>query len=402
MKTFILFFTVLLNPLFGQIPNINDLTIEEKVGQTMMPFFYGNWANENARALIQDTHIGNIIYYQWSNGLNSPKEVQELSNGLQKMASQQSHRIPLLIAVDQEGGRVNRLKNGFVVFPSNLEIGCTHNPDFAEHCAYATGEQLKAVGINMNLAPVVDVNSNPTSPIINNRSYSSSPAEVATLGGLALKGYQRAGIIATLKHFPGCGDVGVNPHFGLPINSKNREELDAVELYPFYQLVSDADTIMTTHLLIPALDPHHCVTLSKPIVEGILRQEMGYKGVVISDSLVMQGVLEMCGGSIEEAAIRAFNAGHDLLCIGGKNLAVEFEEELALTEMRNVHHALVEAVRNGGISRERLDVAVERILKLKEKYELFDAALPTADDIVDHVNTLEQQELLRKVDLGGQ
>ena len=170
----------------------------------------------------------------------------------------------------------------------------------------------------MNLAPVVDVDSNPNNPVIASRSFGADPERVAAFGARALSGYKEAGVIATLKHFPGCGDVAVDPHEDLPVIRKTKEELERVELLPFARLASSADAIMTAHILVPALDPDHCATLSKKTL-AYLREIIGFDGVIVADSLVMEGVVKQCG-TVDEAAILALEAGCDFLILGGKLL----------------------------------------------------------------------------------
>jgi beta-N-acetylhexosaminidase len=377
------------------LPLVSTLTIEEKVGQILMVHFHGEDVNEEAEILIQQAHVGGIIYFNWSNGLCHPKQVQQLSNNLQNLATNTRHRIPLLIAVDQEGGVVSRLKKGFTVFPGNGAIAKTGIPSLAEKCAYATGEELKAVGVNMTLGPVVDVNVNPLNPVIGVRSYGNSPQKVVTYAQESLKGYRKAQIISVLKHFPGHGDVTLDSHVDLPIVNKTLKDLHETELYPFKALCSEADAIMTAHLLVPALDPFNCATLSKRITEGLLRDEFGFKGVIISDSLVMKGFLTNCP-NIGEASIRAFEAGCDMLILGGKQLLSEDGFELTCEDTLIIYHHLLEAVYTGRISEKRLDASVERILHLKERYGLTDDSTNDKELSV-HVNTPSHKKLAREI-----
>lgn len=390
---------LLCSPLIA-LPDINTMTLEEKIGQMLMVHFHGEEANEEAKRLIQEVHVGAFIYYSWSNGLNGPIQVQKLSNGLQKLSKSTVQAIPLLIAIDQEGGVVTRLSSGFTIFPGNAALGQTKMPDLATLSAVAIGEELKAVGINMNLAPVVDVNSNLRNPIIGVRAFSDSPQEVTLYGRLSLQGYRQAGIIATLKHFPGHGDVTVDSHLDLPVVKKSIEELEKTELLPFRTLLSDTNAIMTAHILIPSLDPQNCATLSSAILETLLRKQWGYEGVILTDSLVMQGVLNGCS-SIDEAAVRAIQAGNDILVLGGKALNNEGSKELKTDDIVRIHQKLVEAVRQGKISKERIDASLRRILKLKNDYQLFQKTLPDMRDIELHVNTLEHQQLAKRIAKGS-
>jgi beta-N-acetylhexosaminidase len=350
--------------------SLEQMTLEEKVGQLLLVHFNGEEANEEAKTLIQEVQVGGIIYYNWANGLHSPQQVSCLSRGLQELAKQKRYPIPLLIAVDQEGGRVTRLREGFTVSPDNGALGKSADPSLAEHSAFVRGQELRAVGINLNLAPVVDVNSNPNNPIIGSRSFGDSAEVVIAFARRALEGYRRAGVLTCLKHFPGHGDVEVDSHADLPVVNKSKEQLDIVELLPFAALAGQADTIMTAHIIVPALDSLNCATLSKNILK-ILREETGFQGVIVSDSLVMEGLLKNCA-SVEDAAVKALEAGCDLLILGGKQLVGAHQNlELTVADVQRIHHTIVEAVKSGRIAKDRVDQAVQRILTLKNRYPLF-------------------------------
>lgn len=356
---FLRFFVLLLLAL--QTATALQLTLEEKVGQLMMVHFNGTEANADAKRLIDEARVGGFIYYEWANSLDSPEQVRNLSASLQAL----SNKAPLLIAVDQEGGRILRLKKNFSKPPPNSWLGSQGRPKLAERWAETVGKELKSVGINMNLAPVVDVASTGRS-IIGDRSYSFEPWEVVRFGQAALKGYRRAGIIAVLKHFPGHGDASADSHIALPVVAKERSRLDKVELLPYRRLLHEAPAVMTAHLMVPAIDGEKCSSLSSKTIEGLLRTEYGYQGLVMTDSLVMQGVLEKVS-SIEEAAIQAIEAGNDLIILGGKLLQGEAEgRELKVDEVIAIHRALVEAVKSGRLSMQRIDASSQRILRIKE------------------------------------
>jgi len=379
-------FSFLFSLAFGA--SVSELNLEEKVGQLLMAHFHGEEANEDAKALIQEIHLGGIIYYNWANGLTSPQQVLKMSEGLQKLAQATRLSIPLLIAADQEGGVVARLNKGFTIFPGNKALAMTESPELAEFSALAMGQELLAVGINMNLAPDVDVNCNPRNPVIGVRSFGDSPETVVAFGKRALEGYRQSGVISSLKHFPGHGDVGTDSHIDLPVVNKSREQLAKVEFFPFAQLASQADTVMTAHVLVPALDPDNCATLSSKILD-FLRKEIGFQGVILSDSLVMQGVLKKTG-SIDEAAIQALKAGCDILILGGKQLVGgNVKMEMTVADVQRVHKNLVEAVKKGRISEERLNQAVQKVLKLKDR------AFPHFG--IDAVHTAGHQALARNI-----
>lgn len=350
----------------------NALTLEEMVGQLLMPCFFGETANEDAKYLIQNIQVGGILYYNWTNGLSSPQQVRELSQSLQDLAQANRIPIPLLISVDQEGGVVSRLKgNGFTVFPGNRTLAMMEDPILAKQQAFAMGQEMRNVGISLNLAPVVDVDSNPNNPVIGARSFGKDVETVIAFAKKSLEGYRAAGVATTLKHFPGHGDTEIDSHYALPIVDKTMQELQRVELAPFAALAHDTEAIMTAHLLVPALDPDNCSTLSQKTL-SYLREQIGFSGLIISDSLTMEGLLQQTAGSIEKAAILAIQAGCDMLLFGGRRLQGSFDHDcLSIEEIQNIHAALVSAVKNGDISPERLHQAVERVLHLKNLPTLF-------------------------------
>ncbi len=323
-----------------------DMTLEEKVGQLLMVQFHGEEANEDARVLIQDVGVGGVIYYDWCNKLHTLREIRALSEGLQGLA-----KCPLLIAADQEGGKVLRFRDAFTPFPGN---GKMDRPDMARKMAYDLGLEMKAAGINMNLAPVVDVNSNPLNPVIGVRAFSDNVESVVSFGREALRGYRQAGVLATLKHYPGHGDTDVDTHQELAIVHKSREELEQMELVPFWALAGESDAIMTAHIVVPAFDPDNCATLSKKTLD-YLRITIGFQGLIVSDSLVMEGILKR-SASVDEAAIQALNAGCDLLLLGGKLLSGEKAGfELRVVDIKRIHRSIVAAVKEGRISESRIE-----------------------------------------------
>lgn len=370
------------------------MTIEEKVGQLFVVCFKGEEVNEDSKILIQKLHVGGIIYYDWANGLHSPKQVLALSSGLQKLTLNNRIPIPLLIAADQEGGIVARLRKGFTLFPGNKALGMTQDPSLAKKSAFAIGVELQAVGVNFNLSPVADINNNPKNPVIGIRSFGDSSDVVTSFTKEALAGYHEAGTLTSLKHFPGHGDVEIDSHEALPILTKSKEQLEEVELVPFKELSSLTDTIMTAHIMVPSIDPIHCATLSKPLLD-ILRKEIGFEGVIIADSLVMEGALKN-SSSIEEATICALNAGCDLLLFGGKKLIGTTQNtEVSTKEIENIHKAVVTAVKDGIISKTRLDEAVQRVLTLKDK--ITPITEKTEDELKNLTDTLNSRSLAQAI-----
>lgn len=370
-----------------------DLTLEEKVGQLLMVHFQGEDVNEDAKTLIQEVHVGGFIYYNWSNGLSSPRQVHQLSLHLQELALKTNSKIPLIIATDQEGGLVARLTKGFTVFPGNKALGMAKNPSLAKEQALIMGKELRAVGITMNLAPDVDVNSDPENPVIGIRSFSDSAEEVALFAQHTIQGYKEAKILTTAKHFPGHGDVKIDSHGDLPIIKKVRAQLDQEELLPFFAISNQVDAIMTAHLLVPALDPDTCSSLSKKTID-ILRNEAHFDGVIITDSLVMEGLLKTCS-SIDEAAIRSLEAGTDILLLGGRHLLGKEKDpvELKVTDIKRIHGAIVQAVKSGRLPLKRIDQAVRRVLALKNRYPLS----ITQEAPPESLSTSESESLSRTI-----
>lgn len=367
--------------------SIKEMTIEEKVGQLLMVYFHGNEANGEAKRLIHDLHVGGIIYYSWANELSSPEQVQAISKGLQKFALETRLSLPLFIAADQEGGLVVRVK-GLTEFPGNKALGMTGDPQLAKLSARMTGKELRAIGINMNLAPVVDINNNPQNPVIGIRSFGDTASLVLAFAEQAMEGYKEAGILPVLKHFPGHGDVAIDSHEHLPVINKSLQELENNELIPFSRLQAKADAIMTGHLLVPALDSQYPTTLSRKTLD-LLRNEIGFQGVILSDSLVMEGILNQCD-SLEEASIRAFNAGCDILLLGGRLLTGKYRRELEFSDIQSIHQSVVQAVQTGRIEEDRLNKSLERILELKARIPS-----PTEESIA--INDPQSQEIAKKI-----
>jgi beta-glucosidase-like glycosyl hydrolase len=361
-----IYFLLLLCPFWAVYA---DLSLEEKIGQLLLVHFNGTCANEDSAALLTQAHVGGLIYYTWANELSSPAQVKELSASLQK---QNPSRVPLLIAVDQEGGRVNRLTQGFTLFPSQEARGKMNNE---KQVAETIGNELASVGITMNFAPVVDVRNSHSKIILwGDRSYGSDPVLVTALAKAALEGYKNGNILAVLKHFPGQGDVSIDSHEATPSVNKSLKDLEKTDLFPFRQLCPFADAIMTAHILVPALDPEMPATFSKPILEDLLRNKWGFNGVVISDSLVMKGASLF--PSHDKAALHALLAGCDLLCLGGKLLNIPSQDELKVQDVVKIHAYLTSAARQGKISMSAIDAKVQRILQLKFLSEIRRALTP--------------------------
>lgn len=333
--------------------NIEQLTLRQKIGQMFMCGFEGTEPNEAIENLIRQYDLGGIIYFR--RNLDNPVQVADLSAQLQKISSEQTS-IPLLISVDQEGGMVARIENGISLMPGNMTLGATRDLNAAYQTAYTSGKELRAMGINVNFAPDIDVNNNPMNPVIGVRSYGENPDLVADMGLAAVRGYEASGVAPTVKHFPGHGDTETDSHYGLPVVPHSMERLRSVEFVPFKKAIKNGvDMVMSAHVIFPALEQSELPsTLSPRVINGLLRNELGYDGVVCTDCLEMKAIADPYG--FAEGTVLAVEAGVDIVLISHR-----YDHQVAGIE------ALLKAVESGRISEERINQSVKRILKLKDK-----------------------------------
>ena len=329
-----------------------ELTSREKIGQLFMVGFLGTSVTPDLAAFLKDYKPGGVILF--SRNLESVEQIVQLTNDLQQC----SPKSPLLISIDQEGGRVSRLPKGFTIFPPCEIIGRCHSGELAYAAAATIAKELKAVGINMNMAPVLDVNSNPDNPVIGDRAFGTTADTVIEMGLVTAAGLQDSKVVASGKHFPGHGDTNADSHKELPVVEAPRERLEAVEFPPFRRAVAAGiATLMTAHVLYKALDDRLPATLSPEIITHLLREQMHYNGVVLTDDLEMQAIVDHYGPG--EAAVRAFVAGCDMLLI-----CKDRDREIAAFE------AMEKAVASGTIDMARLDQSVVRIQRIKQRYLL--------------------------------
>ncbi|WP_406140125.1 glycoside hydrolase family 3 protein [Streptomyces anulatus] len=352
---------------------IAGMSLEEKVGQLFVMRVYGHSATDpdqadidanlkeigvrTAAELISTYHVGGIIYFTWAHNTRDPHQIADLSNGLQRAALAGRSRLPLLVSTDQEHGIVCRVGEPATLLPGAMALGAGGSRSDTRRAAWIAGAELAALGVNQNYAPDADVNVNPANPVIGVRSFGSDPASVAALVAEQVKGYQGAGIASTAKHFPGHGDTSTDSHTGLPVINHTRAQWEELDAPPFRAAIrARIDSIMTAHIVVPALDPSEDpATLSRPILTGILREELGYDGVVVTDSLGMEGVRTKYGD--DRVPVLALLAGVDQL-LNPPNLSVAW-------------NAVLEAVRGGEISEARVDESILRILRLKSRLGLF-------------------------------
>ncbi|MGH9210490.1 MAG: glycoside hydrolase family 3 protein [Acidimicrobiales bacterium] len=356
---------------------LRRMTLEERVGQLFVVEVFGQdafsvgdeMAAANQRLYGVDTPAeviakyrpGGVIYFTAARGpdnLHDPRQIARLSNGLQSASVDGHSGVPLVVSIDQEGGIVFRLPTPpSTALPGNMALGATRSTADALRSAEIIGRELDVLGITQNYAPVADVNVNPENPVIGVRSFGSNPELASGLVDAVVRGHRRSRVASAAKHFPGHGDTDVDSHFGLPLITHTRAELDAIDLPPFRAAIAaGVDTIMTAHIVVPALDDSGVpATMSPNIVTGLLRDELGFEGLVVTDALDMQGASEQFPPDV--APVEALKAGADMLV-----LAPQMDVAFA---------AVLDTVRRGDVSEERLDESVARILEHKVRNGLF-------------------------------
>jgi len=328
------------------------VTLRDKIGHLFMLGFSGTVASSELTEFAKEYRPGGFILFR--RNLDTAEQIVTLTNDLQKSAKGS----PFLIAIDQEGGRVSRLPAGFTIFPACAVVGRSDSTTLAYEVAAVTAAELKAVGINMNMAPVLDLNTNVQNPIIGDRAFSEKPAAVCALGLATVAGLQDNRVAACGKHFPGHGDTTADSHLELPVVSASLERLQEIELRPFRHAIENGlATIMTAHVSYPNVDAQFPATLSYIILTDLLRDQLHFKGVIVSDDLEMRAILDHYG--IEEAAVQAFQAGADILLI-----CKERDRQIAAME------ALYRAAKDGAISESRIDESLRRIAHLKERFAM--------------------------------
>jgi len=337
---------------------LRSLTVEEKVGQVFMIWCRASFLNVEAPEYLQwledmrKYHVGSFAVSVHVDGpfllRTEPYEEAELLNRLQKQS-----KLPLLFAADFERGVTTRLL-GTTNFPHAMAFGADGEVEDAETFGRITAQEARAVGVHWNFFPDADVNSNPANPIINTRSFGEDPKQVGDLVAAYIKGAREAGMLTTVKHFPGHGDTATDSHLGVASVNGDRAHLDSIELPPFRQAIAaGVDSVMVAHVTVPALDPdpNHVATISTAVVSDLLEKQLGFKGLIVTDALDMAGLTHLFANDIGRAAVEAFKAGNDMLIIPA-DLGASYE-------------SMIKAVRSGEISPERLNHSVLKILKIK-------------------------------------
>jgi beta-N-acetylhexosaminidase len=320
------------------------------LGQFFIFGFEGNFPSDDFVHLVEKQNLGGVILF--AKNIESPKQISETIKELKSRS-----KYPLFVMIDQEGGRTVRITKDFPVFPSNKFYGDRKDRNGIFEAYKTTAKELSRLGINVNLAPVVDVFTNPKNSVIKERCFGEDPHLVAEMSKMAVEAIKSENILACAKHFPGIGDIDVDPHLDLPINSNSKERFEKIDFLPFKATISShVDMIMSTHVICPNLDPKEPACLSKTICADILRAELGFEGILITDDMQMGAIRK--NKELTEACQKAFLAGNDLILICDK-----FGEQVQVLE----HFEKLASDKK--ISEERLNFSLEKILLAKKKLD---------------------------------
>lgn len=353
---------------------ISRMSLDDKIGQMLIAGIQGYEIDNNTKQLEEKYKVGGFIVL--GENVKSTPQLLKLINSIKEKNI--NSKIPLFISVDEEGGSITRMPKEFTKLPTNKVIGNLNNEKFSYEIGKNIADEIKAFGFNMDFAPVMDVNTNPKNPIIGDRSFGNNAALVSRLGVKTMQGLQSQNIISVVKHFPGHGDTSVDSHLGLPTVNNDLDRLQKIELQPFEASISNnTDAVMIAHILLPKIDKENPASMSKVLISDILRTNLKFNGVVITDDMTMGAILK--NYKIGEAAVKSVNAGADivLVCHGYDNII-------------SVYEALKSAVIKGNIPEERIDQSVYSILKLKAKYNINDETKSTVnvEAINKSLNTL--------------
>ena len=324
------------------------------IGQRLAIGFPGKKLSPETIALIREYKIGNLVIFR--NNVENNEQLRKLCEDIQNLVLEVTG-CPAFICIDQEGGMVSRLTNDVVIVPGNMAAAAAGGSEIAYQLACIISRQLRGIGLNLNFAPAVDVNSNPKNPVIGVRSFGDDPIRVAEYSAAAVRGYLDSGMMCCAKHFPGHGDTAVDSHIGLPVINKSLAELLDTELIPFRAVIeAGVPAIMSSHILFPLIEPDPVpATMSRRVMHDLLREEMGFDGVIFSDDMWMEAIRNHYGAS--QRTVCAVKAGIDVICCR--------EDQ---HRQRNMADALLQAVEQGDISKNELEFSFERILAAKKKY----------------------------------
>lgn len=360
----------------GNEVSLSDLSLEEKVGQMIFAGIKGKVMTNETEKIISTHQVGGIILFK--DNLKKADQSVTLLNAIKQENS--NNKVPLFLGIDEEGGRISRLPE-LTKLPTNEEIGFRNDASFSYGIGKLLGKQLSAFGFNLDFAPVLDINSNPENPIIGDRSFGKDAEQVSELGIKTMEGIQSEQVIPVIKHFPGHGDTAVDSHKELPIIQKSLKDLQGLELIPFKKAINHGtEVVMTGHILLPKIDPTYPASLSEKVITGVLRKQLGFEGIIITDDMTMKAIVNTF--EIGEAALSAVKAGNDIVLVAHDYANVV-----------KVKDAILQAVKTGEISEKRIDESVNRILSIKKKYNLSNTQL-------DGVNIKELNQSIKET-LGG-
>ncbi len=330
------------------------MDLREQIGQRLVIGFPGERMSPEFQRLVKEYKVGNVILFQ--RNLKSMEQVKELCSSIQELVRRETGH-DAFITIDQEGGKVTRLPGDGCNVPGAMATAATGEVENAEILSHITARELKAVGVNFNLAPSMDINNNPENPVIGVRSYGDTAETVAAFGTAAFRGFCKGGVLSCAKHFPGHGDTAVDSHVGLPVIDKTLEELEAMELKPFRAAVeAGIPAVMGSHILFPKLEPDSVpCTMSRRIITGILKDRIGFRGLVVSDCMEMDAIQKYYG--TVKGVVAAMAAGVDMVLVCH---TAALQEESA--------KAVYQAVEDGRISREEMRESAGKIIRLKEEY----------------------------------
>ena len=345
------------------------LTLREKIGQLLCFAFHGTTYNDQLKTLIEHHHIGNIVHF--ARNITSLSQVSTLNQAIQDHATH-----PVFISLDQEGGMVRRIVEGITYLPGAMSLAASQTTDI-RLLNSNLARNLQALGFHINYAPVADINNNINNPVINSRSYGDDPYAVSKCVVEAAMGLQEGGILPTVKHFPGHGDTNVDSHLGLPIVTKSLKDLERCELLPFQNAISQGlDGIMISHILFKTIDPDYPSSLSYRTITDLLRKQMGFQGLITTDSLTMQAIWGRYG--VKDIILRGVLAGNDILVFCGK---------ATLDEQQDIIETFVNLVETQQIPMDVIDRAVTRILFYKSKYIQPPRLMETIDQTLSEIVT---------------
>lgn len=353
------------------------MSLDDKIGQLFIIGLEGKEIDQHTKDMIKNYKVGGFILF----GRNVENQPQLLNLTESLKALNQDNLADLFISIDEEGGTVSRLPNQYSRLPEAKKLGDINNPELSYEYGQLLGLRLNTLGINLNFAPVLDINSNPKNPVIGNRSFGNIAEIVINNGIQVFKGIGSKNIISCVKHFPGHGDTSIDSHLNLPIVNKTLDELEELELLPFKVAIEEGvEMIMVAHILFPVLDNIYPSSMSKEIINHLLREELAFKGVIISDDMTMGAIIE--NYSLETAVLEFLKAGGDIALIGHGN------------SPEKVIKFVKESINNGSITIDEIDEKVYRILALKQEYDL--KKLVENNISLDELNSISE-ELIQKL-----